>query len=114
MLSTCLSFMPSAADNTDGISSNVTNIPIFIERISIVSPLVLCMALCAHFADLRKIDHVLILCAVRPVAAQTLHMQVLVSRVPDLLSDRMGRMLLPVMACAAHIYHRRLVQNESA
>jgi len=71
------------------------------------------MALGTHITDHRSINKIFILGAVGPVTSQTLHGQVLVPRVYDLLAYRVSRVLLPVMASPAELYDRRLVHQET-
>jgi hypothetical protein len=71
------------------------------------------MALGTHISNHRSIDKIFILSAMGPVTGQTLHGQVLVPLVYDLLAYRVRRVLLPVMASPAKIYNRRIVQQET-
>ena len=56
------------------------------------------MALGTHISDHGGIDKILVLGTVGPVTGQTLHGQVLVPLVYDLLAYRVRRVLLPIMA----------------
>jgi hypothetical protein len=78
-----------------------------------VSPLKIYMALDTHFSDHRRIDKMFILGAMGPVTGQTLHSQVLVPRVFNLLAYRVRRVFLPIVARPAEIYDRGLFQQES-
>jgi len=71
------------------------------------------VALGAHVTDHGSINKIFILGAVGPVEDDALHEQVFISGVYSLLTDRMSRVLLPVMACPAEFYDRRLVEQET-
>ncbi len=70
------------------------------------------MALCAHLTGCGIVEEVLVLSSVRPVAAQTLQKEILVSRVLDLFTDGMSRVFLPVVAGPAEIDNGRLGKKE--
>ncbi len=70
------------------------------------------MALDAHLVRGIEIDEVFVLSAVCPMAAQALHSNVAVSRIDNLLADRMRRMRLPFMARLADLDNRCLVHQK--
>ncbi len=74
--------------------------------------LILNVALGAHFRHRRKVEKMFIFRPMRPVAACAIQGKVFISRVNDLFSDGVGRVLLPVMAGAAQLDKRRLLQEE--
>ena len=74
-------------------------------------PLELLVTLRAELAGGRERDEVLVLGAMRPVAAQARKCKVLVARVPNLVADRVCRVLLPVMTRAALVDDRVLLHQ---
>lgn len=70
------------------------------------------MALCAHNRNRIKIDHVFVVCPVGPVAAQALHVEILVPWVDILFTDRMRCVLLPFVAGSAELDNRLFKEQE--
>ena len=70
------------------------------------------MALGAHFINRREPDKMLVLSAVRPMAAQACYGYVPVPRIEHLFTDRMAGVVFPVVAFSADIDHRRLLKEE--
>ncbi len=66
------------------------------------------VALDAQLIHWRKPDEMLVLGAMRPVAACTRHGYVFVPRVSHFFAEGVARMVFPVVAGAADLDHRRL------
>jgi hypothetical protein len=67
------------------------------------------MALDAHIVRGLKMEKMLVLGTVRPMAAQALQGSVRIPGINDLLADGMRRMRLPFVAVSAEIENRRFI-----